>query len=87
MNASGTTFKEISATTFGNMKVPFPPINEQKKIAAYLDARHTKYVRFAETTQKEIIVLNELKTRLISDAVTGKIDVRSIKLPNFAKEE
>ena len=87
MNASGTTFKEISATTFGNMKVPFPPINEQKEIAAYLDARHTKYVRFAETTQKEIIVLNELKTRLISDAVTGKIDVRSIKLPNFAKEE
>lgn len=87
MNASGTTFKEISATTFGNMKVPFPPINEQKKIAAYLDARHTKYARFAETTQKEIIVLNELKTRLISDAVTGKIDVRSIKLPNFAKEE
>ena len=87
MNASGTTFKEISATTFGNMKVPFPPINEQKKIAAYLDAKHTKYARFAETTQKEIIVLNELKTRLISDAVTGKIDVRSIKLPNFAKEE
>ena len=87
MNASGTTFKEISATTFGNMKVPFPPINEQKEIAAYLDARHTKYARFAETTQKEIIVLNELKTRLISDAVTGKIDVRSIKLPNFAKEE
>lgn len=87
MNASGTTFKEISATTFGNMKVPFPPINEQKEIAAYLDAKHTKYARFAETTQKEIIVLNELKTRLISDAVTGKIDVRSIHLPNFAKEE
>ena len=87
MNASGTTFKEISATTFGNMKVPFPPINEQKEIAAYLDAKHTKYARFAETTQKEIIVLNELKTRLISDTVTGKIDVRSIHLPNFAKEE
>ena len=77
----------LSQNLLKRMPVVIPPINEQKEIAAYLDAKHTKYARFAETTQKEIIVLNELKTRLISDAVTGKIDVRSIKLPNFAKEE
>ena len=30
--ASGTTFKEISGTKFGQTIIPLPPLNEQKRI-------------------------------------------------------
>ena len=33
--------------------------------------------------EQEIIALTDLRTRLISDVVTGKIDVRSIKVPDY----
>ena len=32
---------------------------------------------------REIELLHELRTRLISDTVTGQIDVRSIEVPDF----
>lgn len=41
------------------------------------------------TISKEIGILHEFKTRLISDVVTGKIDVRGIEIPEyeFVEEE
>lgn len=65
------------------MPVVIPPMNEQKEIATYLDAEHSKYIGLIETIQKEIMALDELKTRLISDVVTGKIDVRGIEIPEY----
>ena len=35
--ASGTTFKEISGTEFGNTLIPLPPLSEQHRIAAKID--------------------------------------------------
>jgi len=35
---SGTTFKELSATNLKSVKIPFPPLEEQKRIVAVLDA-------------------------------------------------
>ena len=65
------------------MPVVIPPMNEQKEIAAYLDIQHEKYAKIIETIKKEREVLDEFKTRLISDVVTGKIDVRGIEVPDF----
>lgn len=65
------------------MPVVIPPMNEQKEIATYLDAQHSKYIVLIEAIQKEIKALNEFKTRLISDVVTGKIDVRGIEIPEY----
>jgi len=33
--------------------------------------------------EKQVQYLQELKTRLISDAVTGQIDVRGIEIPDY----
>lgn len=65
------------------MPVVIPPMTEQKEIATYLDVQHSKYTVLIGTIQKEIQALDELKTRLISDIVTGKIDVRGIKIPEY----
>ena len=39
--------------------------------------KHIEYVN------QSISVLQELKTRLIADTVTGKIDVRNIEIPEY----
>lgn len=41
-SASGTTFKEISATAFSNLPIPLPPLSEQKAIADKLDDSFAK---------------------------------------------
>lgn len=63
--------------------VVIPPMTEQKEIATYLDTQHSKYIILIETIQKEIQSLDEFKTRLISDVVTGKIDVHGIEIPEY----
>ena len=37
--------------------------------------------------KKEIEVLLEYRSRIISDVITGKIDVRNIEIPNYEKAE
>lgn len=36
-----------------------------------------------ELFEREIKSLTDLRTRLISDAVTGQIDVRNVEIPDF----
>lgn len=65
------------------MPVVIPPMDEQKEIATYLDVQHSKFVALMDTIKKEIDALVELKNRLIADAVTGKIDVRDVEIPEY----
>lgn len=60
-----------------------PPLNEQESIVAYLDSICMKIDILIEKTNRKIKDLQELRTRLIGDAVTGKIDVRGIEIPNY----
>lgn len=73
----------LSQNLLKQMPVVIPPITEQKEITTYLDAQYSKYTALIGTIQKEIQALDELKTRLISDSVTGKIDVRGFEIPDF----
>ena len=61
---------------FKQMPAPRPPSNEQILIADAIDRK----VRLAHdvmlTARQQITLANELRTRLIADAVTGKLDVR-----------
>lgn len=53
-----------------------PPLNEQKKIAEYVNFQLSKFSTLEDKAQKQVQLLQERKTALISAAVTGKIDVR-----------
>lgn len=69
---SGTTFKEISLTSFSDFKVLFPPISEQKSIANFLDKKCTQIDSLISEKQSLIKDLAEYKKSLIFEAVTGK---------------
>lgn len=78
-----TTLPSMTQFNYKNMAVPVPPLEEQKDILQYLDSELSKIDNTIEVKKNEIDCLREFKTRLISDAVTGKIDVRGIEIPEY----
>lgn len=67
---SGTTFKEISANTFANIKLPMPPIQEQKRIVGFLDAKCAEIDALTADIQIQIDTLEQYKRSIITEAVT-----------------
>jgi type I restriction enzyme S subunit len=59
------------------MKIIFPPLKEQQKIANYLDKKTKTIDTLIEKSTQAIELLKERRTALISAVVTGKVDVRS----------
>lgn len=53
-------------------EIPVPPIDEQKKIAAYLDEKCAKIDAILEKINTEVERLKELKRSLINEVVTGQ---------------
>ena len=70
--SSGTTFKEISASAFGDFVLPFPNINEQREIAKYLDNECSKMDSIIKEKLSLIEDLLSYKNSLIYEVVTGK---------------
>ena len=68
----------LPAEAFKEFRAPFPPLDEQKKIALYIKDSLDKYEKLITKSTKAIDLLKEKRTALISSAVTGKIDVREI---------
>ena len=59
----------------------YPPIQEQIDIAKYV-LTNIKQIGFLILSQQKLIeLLHEYKTSLITQAVTGKIDVRGFAVP------
>lgn len=56
--------------------VAFPPPEEQRTIASYLDGILVQTGKAIGSAQREIGLLREYRTGLIADVVTGKLDVR-----------
>lgn len=73
----------LPADAFKNFEIPLPPYEEQIKIVQAIGDEEQKTKAAIECLKKQIDLLNDLKTRLISDTVTGKIDVRSIEIPEY----
>jgi type I restriction enzyme S subunit len=64
-----------------------PPIEEQKTILAHIQAKTTEIDQAIIRAQREIELMREYRTRLISDVVTGQVDVRGIEVPEVAEDE
>lgn len=76
-------FWRLYTDDFYTIYLPVPPIEEQKEIMQYIDDQSKKTAALENALNRAIELLHELRTRLISDTVTGQIDVRSIEVPDF----
>ena len=64
-------------------RILLPPLREQALIVDYLDQISRKWKRSTTELEKQIDLIREYRTRLIADVVTGKLDVRSVPLPDL----
>lgn len=78
-----TAIPSMTQSDYKNMLIPFPSINEQVLISNLLDEKLTKINALIQMQVQYIEELNNLKNRIISDAVTGKINVQSIDIPEY----
>ena len=68
---------ELRFEDFKDIVVPYPTILEQTQIANFLDSKTKQIDEMITAEQRKIELLQEFRQSLISEAVTGKIDVRN----------
>lgn len=74
--ASSNVQPFLNMTTIGNTKTVLPPVDEQYAILDYLYKKLSVIDKIVNTIETQITKLQEFRQTLISNAVTGKIDVR-----------
>jgi len=75
-SSSDNSIPHLTGVMLRAFKFPFPPHSEQHAIAAYLDSSCASIDRATNGLANEVVAMREYRTRLISDVVTGKLDVR-----------
>jgi len=78
MYLSSTAVPMISQEQIKSFLILLPPKSEQKCIANFLDQKTKKIDELKNKIQKQISNLEEYRQALITNAVTGKIDVRDL---------
>ena len=66
----------LNTDTIGDIRIPLPSFTEQRAIAEFLDRETARLDGLIAKVAEAIDRLRELRTALISAAVTGRIDVR-----------
>ena len=81
--ANGVKVFSITQTMLKNSYILIPSKVEQEEIIRYLDARCGIIKKLISRKKMYLDHLHEMKNSLISDVVTGKIDVRNVVIPEY----
>ncbi len=73
-----STVDSLRLPMFKSFRVAYGTREEQEEIVKYIETETAKIDKTLLKIEKEIALLDEYKTALISEAVTGKIDVRVV---------
>lgn len=73
---NGTSREGINFEQIRSFKYPIPPLEDQEQIIGYLNTEIAKIEKMKNATKKIISSLKEYRSTLITQAITGKIDVR-----------
>jgi len=85
--ASGVTRFGLAQGAIKGAFFPLPPLEEQRGIIAYINEKCAEISQAISRAEREIELMREYRTRLISDVVTGQVDVRGIAVMEIAEDE
>lgn len=77
---SGSAQPKLTQERLGAIEIIEPPLKEQNLIVNYIEKETIRIDSIISTSEKEIALLQEYRTALISEVVAGKIDVREEKI-------
>jgi type I restriction enzyme S subunit len=72
--ATGSTYEAVSADEVASMTLTVPTLEEQRAIAAFLDRETARINALIEKKQRQIELLQEKRSALITHAVTKGLD-------------
>ena len=84
-----TNLAATNRTTLGEFPMYLPKEIEQQTIADYISEKAAQQTTLIGLTRRQIKLMEEYRTRLIADVVTGKLDVRKAaeELPQLERTE
>jgi len=87
-NSVGIAYPAIAETRLGALHLALPStVSEQLLMVEYIKRETQTIDEAISRAQREIDLIREYRTRLISDVVTGKLDVRGVELPEPDERE
>lgn len=79
-HGSSGTMPKLTHRHIKGWRFLLPPIEEQTRVVSYISKNISAIKEYISYLDKVIVKLTEYRTRLISDVVTGKVDVRHIPI-------
>ena len=73
---TGATLPHLNSTNVKYIPILVPKLHEQEQITQFIESEATRIDCAVSAIEKELLLLQEYRTALISEVVTGKIDVR-----------
>lgn len=83
LDTMGSTSPHVNISTIINFRIPYTSREHQHTLVSKIECTMQKYRQLCERIENEIQLLHDLRTRLISDVVTGQVDVRGIEVPEY----
>jgi type I restriction enzyme S subunit len=83
---SGSTKGALTCQDLKHFKVTLPPESEQISIVHGIQTKTSQLESTIDRAQREIDLIREYRTRLITDVVTGKLDVRGVAVEAIEAE-
>lgn len=84
--STGVIRHSLPKRAIGGAIIPFPSLEEQELICSYLDEKLSRIEKITTETRIAIKHMEEYRTRLVADVVTGQVDVRGVQLPAEVEE-
>jgi type I restriction enzyme, S subunit len=78
---------DLSLDKMKNIPFFVPPEGEQNEIIEHIPKEFKRIEESIANLQQEIDLITEYRTRLISDVVTGKVDVREVEVDEIILED
>ena len=76
----------LNSSIVGNIYIPIPPKDELSQINLYIEKVDNLFELTLNKAKEELELITEYRIRLISDVVTGKVDVRNVLIKDIIIE-
>ena len=89
LSSVGSTMANLNASRIGRMRLQRPPLARQEAAVLEMRSAQADHASRLAMVVREIALLQEFRTRLIADVVTGQVDVRAIaaSLPDNPEQD
>jgi type I restriction enzyme, S subunit len=86
---SGSTRDKLTQQAMGGISIQVPDMHEQLAIVSYIEEATGQLLSAISAIQRVIALIQEFRSRIVADVVTGKLDVRALAatLPETASQD